>query len=279
MRMLWIVVLCTLLGYGMEKEVFLQKLRLQPSLHYNELYKHYFKISPLDQKGNEIEEEFRVWDADINETAIDFRYMNESNIVKLTDSYGVVFVNNDDFYKYGILTDSNAKVLSVLLLAYRKGMRDWQIERDVIVKPDRETLFLVTDEFRDAEWLEPQIKGDMLVNDQRRYMVMVDGKGKRFETLSTSTQQLYKKEDKRLNTLYRKVMKKLHKSEKKQLKEIQRAWVAYVTKKCNTFLPNETEQSNDTVHVSIHKAQCFYDETKQRADELEALYDYFDFYR
>jgi len=276
MRIFWIALLCTLLGYGMEKEIFLQKLRHQPALRFSDLYANYFKPSPLDKKGNEIEDEFRVWDADSNSTAVDFSLLGIDNIVALTDAYAVVYVNNDDFYKYGILTDSNAKVLLVLLLAYRKGMRDWQIERDVIVKPDRNTLFLVTDEFRDAEWIELQMKGDMLVNDQRRYVVTVDEKRKRFDIVPTDTQSLYEKEDKRLNRLYRQVMKKLHKAEKKQLKEIQRAWVAYVTKKCNTFLPNETEQSKGTVHVSVHIAQCFYEETKRRVDELQELYDYFD---
>ena len=280
LRFLGILSVCIVFLYSttQREEVFLQKLKMQPVMHFSDLYRDYFKPSPLDQKGNEIEEEFRVWDADSNGTAIDFSLMRPDNIVTLTDTYGVLFFNDDDFYKYGILTDKDAKVLSVLLLAYRKGMRDWQIERDVLVKPDRNTLFLVTDEFRDAEWIDPQIKGDMLVNDQRRYIVTVDAKG-RFHIVPTSTRKLYEKEDKRLNTLYRKVMKKLHRSEQKQLKDIQRAWVAYMMKKCNTFLVNETGQSDDTVHVSVHKEQCFYDETKRRADELDEMNDYFGFYR
>ena len=273
--MIGVVLLCAMTE---REEHYLQELRKQPPLRFSDLYTRYFKPHPLSVKENEIEEEFRVWDADSNATAIDFSYMNDMNIVKLTDTYAVLFVNDDDFYKYGILTDKNAKVLSVLLLAYRKGMRDWQMERDVTVKPDNDTLFLVTDEFRDAEWIELQMKGDMLVNDQRRYTIGITPKGA-FDIVRTDAETLYANEDVRLNELYRKVMKKLKKAEKKQLKEIQRAWLRYATKKCNTFLPNETEQSNDTVHVSVHKAQCFYEETKRRADELEALYDYFDFYR
>jgi len=276
-RFITVFIATIILSYGMgdKKALFLKKLQAQPALRFSDLYTNYFKPSPLSPKGNEIEEEFRVWDADSNSTAIDFSLLGIDNIVTLTDTYAVVYINDDDFYKYGILTNKDAKVLSILLLAYRKGMRDWQMERDVLVKPDRNTLFLVTDEFRDAEWIEHQMKGDMLVNDQRRYVVTVDDAGKRFSVLPTGTRQLYKKEDKRLNALYRKVMKKLHKTEKQQLKKIQRAWVAYVTKKCNTFLTNITAQSDSSVHVSVHKEQCFYDETKRRADELEELYYYF----
>jgi uncharacterized protein YecT (DUF1311 family) len=194
------------------------------------------------------------------------------------DTFGIVFVNRDDFYKYGILTDKDAKVKHILLLAYRKGMRGWQIERDVVVTPDKKYLFLVKDEFRDAEWVTYQTKGDMLISDQRYYRVALTPKG-RFAITPTSAKALLEEADTRLNTLYQKVMQILDKPKRRQLKKIQRAWIAYVNAKCSTYLMNATEQSEETVHIQAHKHQCRYDETVQRANELERIYTYEQFYQ
>jgi uncharacterized protein YecT (DUF1311 family) len=277
-RIVWVLVLCTLLGYSDTKELFLQKLKAQPPLRYYDLWHTYFKPSPLDTKANEIEAEFEVWEGESNTTAIDFSQMRRENIVMHNDTFGVVFVNRDDFYKYGILMDKDAKVKHILLLAYRKGMRGWQIERDVVVAPGKKYLFLVKDEFRDAEWVTYQIKGDMLISDQRYYRVALTPKG-RFAVTPTSAKALLKEADTRLNTLYQKVMRTLDKPKRSQLKKIQRAWITYVDAKCSTYLMNATQQPEETLHIQAHKYQCRYDETIRRADELEEIYAYDAFFR
>jgi uncharacterized protein YecT (DUF1311 family) len=266
------------LGYSDASELFLQKLKAQPALRFRDLCHTYFKPTPLDPKADEMEAEFEVWNGESNATAIDFSQMTCENIVIQNDNYSVIFVNRDNFYKYGILTDKDARVKHVLLLGYSKGMRSWQIERDVVVTPGKRSVFLVKDEFRDAEWITYQIKGDMLISDQRYYTVTVTPKG-RFAITPTSAKALLKEADTRLNTLYRKVMRTLDRHKRTQLKKIQRAWIAYVDAKCGTYLMNATGQGEQTLHIQAHKHQCRYDETKRRADELEALYDYETFFR
>jgi len=277
---LWVIWAVCLTAADLErKRAYVQALRSQPPLTYATLYKRFFKPFPLDAKHPDIEEEFGIYNGDFNATAIDFSALCEKNVVALTPRYGVVFVNVDHFDTYGILTDAEGKVLFVLLLGYRKGMREWQIERDTVLRPEKGSLFGVTDERRDAEWIEPQIKGDMIVNERRLYRISVDEKALRFRIHPTSDKALYQEQDKRLNRLYGQAMKLLDKSEKRALKRVQRAWLTYVTLACDTFLTDATEQPKHSVHVQAYRFSCLYEKTKRRADELERLVSYRKFYR
>jgi uncharacterized protein YecT (DUF1311 family) len=256
-----------------DEDLYLQKIKNQKSISYKTLLKKYI-IYLGDAKNNKpvsfVESGFYYNHIDNNNTAIDFHQTQKSQIIELSDSYGVILYNNDDFYKYAVLCDKDAIIKQIVLLAYREGNTQWQMKRDLEID-DRNSV-IVTDKYYDTEWIIDFTKGENILSDEQKYIIKVSKDG-HFTTEKTTTKKLYQVEDKRLNTVYNKSMKIISKKEQKELRNIQRLWIGYTDKKCNLFLDLVTGQEDNSIHIRSHK------ETKRRTDELENIYDYLDFYK
>jgi hypothetical protein len=279
-KVVWLMMGLYVLGYGyLDKEQYVEKIRNNPSISYKTLSQ---KIRSFEgEKKSKEHTDDAIRDAFISynmnsSIAIDFSKTLKSQIIKLTDAYGVGFYDFG-FEKYGVLFDKDAKVVDIVLLAYSKGNNEWQTERTVTLDAPK-GLFLVTDQYRNTEWITFPTKGDMVVSENKIFLLTVSS-NVHFVIRPTSNTLLYQAEDKKLNALYAKSMKLLSKEDKKALKALQRVWIAYSTKKCNTFLAQATSQEKSSVHVRTHKEHCLYEETHRRVKELETLYDYLDFYK
>ena len=78
----------------------------------------------------------------------------------------------------------------------------------------------------------------------------------------------YERQDKRLNTAYRKLLAKLDNRKAKELKNVQRAWLSYIEAKCNFYYDNhEFSGSLNRIEASY----CGVVERARRAEELERL--------
>jgi len=266
----------SLLSYGYtDKREYAKKIRNIPSISYKQIIK---QLHPLDgNASNNIRDEFLSWNENSNYTAIDFTHTLPTQILKIRENYAVVFYDFG-FDKYGVVFDKNAKVRDIVLLAYRKGNNEWQVERTVTLDSPQKGIFLAKDEYRGTEWIIPQEQGEMIRLEQSLFLICVGDDGK-FHIEKTSYQALYKVEDKNLNNFYRKSMKLLPKEERKALKEVQRAWLSYTTKKCSTFLKQATAPEENSVHTRSHKSECLYEETRRRTKELQSLYHYLNYYK
>jgi len=261
-----------------DKGIYIKKLKTLPPISYHDLCQKYIKPHPLFEKNKDIEDEFISWDADSNLTAIDFEQLGVDSLIKISPKYTVVFYNHDDFCKYAILLDSDMKIQSILLLAYRKGTSEWQLERDVVIKPDRDTLFWVYEQYRGTEWLISQVKGSMIVEETRAYSVNIKDE-KHFDIKPSSYKQRYKQVDKKLNQHYSYLMKHLDKSSKNRLRKTQRAWLKYISLKCNYMMKNILYMPEDSIHFKNYKNSCLYEEVKRRDDELKSIVNYIRFYQ
>lgn len=73
------------------------------------------------------------------------------------------------------------------------------------------------------------------------------------------------KQDKRLNSAYKKVLKSLSSKRQAQLKKAQRAWVAYRDAECEYL-----HDPDGGTLAGVISANCYMDKTAQRATELES---------
>jgi uncharacterized protein YecT (DUF1311 family) len=256
--------------FAQDNAAFLERLRKRPPLSFAALYKHYIAPSPLDRQSREIEESFGAFNGDSSRKAVDFSLLGIGNIVYSDANVTVLTLDVENFYRFALLCDKNGSVRSVALIGYRKGMRDWQIERDTMPSDEKGVLWIVRDERRDAEWIVPGQSGEMLLRERRLYKMGVSPDGK-WRIKPTSMDALYKQADARLNRAYKAAMHALSPKKREALRRVQRAWVRYVTLKCDTYLPDLTEQGNESVPAKIYKDACLYEATRRRADELDAL--------
>ena len=265
----------TLYGW-IDKGEYIKKLKTIPPISYHELCVKYLKPHPLFPKNTSIEDEFLSWDEDSNSTAIDFDLVGMNDIVKITPNYAVVLYD-DGFDKYAILLDNKMKIQNILLLAYRKGNSEWQLEREVEVKPERNILFLVDEQYRGTEWITSQ-KGAMIVLEERVYVVNINNSN-HFEVKKTNYYKLYKQQDKKLNQNYKYLMQNLDKDKKIALKNTQKAWLKYITLKCNNMIKNVLDLPKHSLYVQSYKSHCLYEETKRRNKELKSIVNYWKFYK
>ncbi len=282
-KIVWIIISICLSSYGyVNKNDYVEKIRKNKNITYKSLSKKILVLYTSDKTKNNmnddwVRDEFISWNYDTNRTAIDFSKTVPDQILKITDKYAVVFYDFG-FDKYGVLFDKNANVIEILLLAYRKGNNEWQLERTVTLNSPQKGIFLVKDEYRGTEWIIPQEQGEMIRLEQSLFLIDVGDDG-RFHIERTSYQKLYKAEDKELNSIYKKSMKLLPKADRKVFKDVERAWVDYTTKKCNTFLRQATAPEENSLHVRSYKSECFYEETRRRLKELQSLYYYLNYYK
>jgi len=257
---------------------YLKKIQNIENLSYSSLIKNYFFVlgDVVDSiPDSAIENDFFINYSEDNSSAINFHKTRKSQIVEIEERYAVVLYEYEDFYKYAVLLNEKAKVIEIVLLAYRAGNSEWQIQRDGVFKNNN---FLVTDSYHNTEWIKHPILGENILTSQEKYRVRVS-KNIKFLKELTSVKELYKREDKTLNHFYKKIMKKVGKKKRIELKDVQRSWIKYVTKKCNSKLTFIIEQEKNSVHTQTFKYECLYKETQKRALELKESYEYLEFYK
>jgi uncharacterized protein YecT (DUF1311 family) len=256
--------------FARDDAAFWERLRKQPPLSFATLYKHYIAPSPLDAHHREIEESFGAWDGESSRTAVDFSSLGVGNVVYSNENVTVLTVTAENFYRFALLCDKEGRVRSVALIGYRKGMRDWQIERDTMPSDEKGVLWIVRDVRRDAEWIVPGQSGEMLLSERRLYVMSVSADGK-WRIEPTSMRTLYKRADARLNRAYKAVMRGLSQKKREALRRVQRAWLRYVELKCDTYVPDLTNKGAKSKAAKLYKEACLYEETRRRAKELDAL--------
>jgi len=80
--------------------------------------------------------------------------------------------------------------------------------------------------------------------------------------------QVYTKvEDDHLNEVYKQAMSRIEEFRRGDMRQMEKAWISYRDLKCNFYYHKQSGRGG-----LADSAQCLLDETKRRAEELEALY-------